>query len=217
MSIKLISFPTCPYVQRSVMLLEKLGREYEVEYIDLANPPEWFLEISPLGKVPVLQVEDTVLFESHVILEYLNEVADVDYHPADPLEKAHHRSMMEFGSAMLGSQWMTTAAKDEASFKKYLAGLTKLMATLESSIDSAPFYVGKELHIIDFSFAPLLLRLDIMKRHFEPSLFDEFPKVAAWTQVLIGLDALKTSAVPDLEARILQGMKDAGSYLVGRA
>ena len=55
-----------------------------------------------------------------------------------------------------------------------------------------------------------------MKRHFEPTLFDEFPKIAAWTQALIELDALKTSAVPDLEERILQGMKDGESYLVGR-
>ena len=213
MSIKLISFPICPFVQRSVMLLEKLGREYEVEYIDLANPPEWFLEISPLGKVPVLQVGDTVLFESHVILEYLNEVADINFHPADPLEKARHRAMMEFGSAMLGSQWMTMAAKDEAGVGKHLSALTSLMTTLESSISPAPFYAGKELHIIDFSFAPLLQRLEILKRHFEPTLFDDFPKIEAWTQAIIDLDVLKASAVPDLEERILKSMKDMGSYL----
>ena len=213
MSIKLISFPICPFVQRSVMLLEKLGREYEVEYIDLANPPEWFLEISPLGKVPVLQVGDTVLFESHVILEYLNEVADINFHPADPLEKARHRAMMEFGSAMLGSQWMTMAAKDEAGVGKHLSALTGLMKTLESSISPAPFYAGKDLHIIDFSFAPLLQRLEILKRHFEPTLFDDFPKIEAWTQAIIDLDVLKASAVPDLEERILKSMKDMGSYL----
>lgn len=217
MSIKLISFPICPYVQRSVMLLEKLGREYEVEYIDLANPPEWFLDISPLGKVPVLQIDDTVLFESHVILEYLNEVAEVNYHPADPLEKARHRAMMEFGSAMLGSQWMTMAAKDEAGLAKHLGALQDLMKTLESSIEPAPFYAGEDLHIIDFSFAPLLQRLEIVKRHFEPTLFDDFPKIEAWTQAITELDVLKTSAVPDLEERILQAMKNMDSYLLARA
>jgi glutathione S-transferase len=213
MSIKLISFPICPYVQRSVMLLEQLGREYEVEYIDLANPPEWFLALSPLGKVPVMQVDDTVLFESHVILEYLNEVADTNRHPADPLEKARHRAMMEFGSAMLGSQWMTMAAKDEAHLNKHLSALKSQMATLESSIAAAPFYAGDELSLIDFSFAPLLQRLDIVKRHYVPDLFDGFPKIAAWTQALIELDVLKASAVPDLEARILKAMKDMDSYL----
>ena len=214
MSIKLISFSICPFVQRSVMLLEQLGHEYEVEYIDLANPPEWFLEISPLGKVPVMQVGDTVLFESHVILEYLNEVADVNFHPEDPLEKARHRAMMEFGSAMLGSQWMTMAAKDEAGVAKHLSALTGMMTTLESSISPAPFYAGEALHIIDFSFAPLLLRLDILKRHFEPALFDDFPKINTWTQALLALDALKSSAVPDLEERILQKMRDMDSHLI---
>ena len=213
MSIKLISFAICPYVQRSVMLLEQLRQEYEIEYIDLANPPEWFLNISPMGKVPVLQIGDTVLFESHVILEYLNEVADSDFHPVDPLQKARHRAMMEFGSAMLGSQWMTIAAKDEEKFEKRRDELLGQMKILEESISPAPFYAGDALHIIDFSFAPLLLRLDILRRHNIPTLMDGFPKIAAWTQAIVELDVLKASAVPDVEERILTAMDNMGSYL----
>lgn len=213
MSIKLVSFAICPYVQRSVMLLEQLGQDYDVEYIDLANPPEWFLNISPMGKVPVLQIGETVLFESHVILEYLNEVADSDFHPADPLEKARHRAMMEFGSAMLGNQWMTIAAKDKAKFEERRDELLAQMRILENSISPAPYYAGEALHIIDFSFAPLLLRLDILRRHHIPTLFNDLPKVAAWTQTIVEQDILKASAVPDVEARILRAMEDMGSYL----
>jgi len=53
-----------------------------------------------LGKVPLLKVEDKVLFESAVICEYL-DVTPSSLHPADPLEKANHRAWIEFGSSIL--------------------------------------------------------------------------------------------------------------------
>ena len=53
--IELISFKICPFVQRSVIALKEKQVDFKVTYIDLANPPEWFSEVSPLGKVPVLK------------------------------------------------------------------------------------------------------------------------------------------------------------------
>ena len=48
--IELISFNLCPFVQRSVITLLKKGIDFKITYIDLANPPEWFLDISPPGE-----------------------------------------------------------------------------------------------------------------------------------------------------------------------
>ncbi len=72
--IELISFNLCPFVQRSVITLNKKGIDYKITYIDLADKPDWFLALSPLGKVPVLKHGDEVLFESAVINEYLDEI-----------------------------------------------------------------------------------------------------------------------------------------------
>jgi glutathione S-transferase len=69
--LKLLSHKLCPYVQRAVIALTEKGVGYERIDIDLANKPDWFLALSPLGKTPVLQVGDKVIFESAVILEYL--------------------------------------------------------------------------------------------------------------------------------------------------
>ena len=75
--LRLISFPLCPYVQRAAIALAEKGVDFERIDIDLANKPDWFLKLSPLGKVPVLVVEqdgrEEVLFESAVIAEYLDE------------------------------------------------------------------------------------------------------------------------------------------------
>ena len=53
-----ISHKLCPYVQRAVIALNEKGVPFERIDIDLANKPDWFLKISPLGKVPVLLVDD---------------------------------------------------------------------------------------------------------------------------------------------------------------
>src|SRR5262245_57375095 len=83
--LKLISHKLCPYVQRAVIALTEKGVPFERIDIDLANKPDWFLKISPLGKTPVLQVGDRAIFESAVILEYLEDTQSPALHPADPL------------------------------------------------------------------------------------------------------------------------------------
>src|SRR5579862_9196604 len=115
--LKLISHKLCPYVQRAVIALTEKGTDFERIDIDLANKPEWFLAISPLGKTPVLQVGDTPIFESAVILEYLEETAPRPLHPADALRRAEHRGWIEFGSAVLNDIAGLYSAPDEAAFK----------------------------------------------------------------------------------------------------
>lgn len=69
----LISSVTCPWVQRSVIAMRAKDVSFDVTYVDLQNKPDWFLALSPHGKVPVLKVDDTALFESNAIAEYLDE------------------------------------------------------------------------------------------------------------------------------------------------
>ena len=58
--LRLISHHLCPYVQRAVISLTEKQVTFERIDIDLANKPEWFKAISPLGKTPVLQVDETL-------------------------------------------------------------------------------------------------------------------------------------------------------------
>ena len=61
--MKIVSFKICPFVQRVTSLLEANGSDYEIEYINLSNKPQWFLDISPNGQVPILITDDAqVLF-----------------------------------------------------------------------------------------------------------------------------------------------------------
>ncbi len=114
--LKLISHKLCPYVQRAVIALTEKGVAFERIDIDLADKPGWFLAISPLGKTPVLGVGDTAIFESAVILEYLEETQPKPLHPADAVARAEHRAWIEYGSAVLADIAGFYAAPDEATF-----------------------------------------------------------------------------------------------------
>src|SRR3569623_178071 len=103
--LTLVSHHLCPYVQRAAIALAEKGVAYERVYVDLADKPDWFKALSPLGKTPVLKVGATAIFESAVILEYLEETQPHPLHPKDALRRAEHRSMIEFGSAILNEIW----------------------------------------------------------------------------------------------------------------
>ena len=121
-ALKLISHKLCPYVQRAVIALKEKDVPFERVDIDLASKPDWFLKISPLGKVPVLVVtteqDEVALFESNVICEYIEETqGGPKLHPSDALKRAEHRAWMEFGSAILGDLWGLETTTDAATFE----------------------------------------------------------------------------------------------------
>src|SRR3546814_7073164 len=64
--------------------------------IDLRDKPDWFLRISPHGKVPVLSVDGVPLFESNAIAEYLDDVVAPRLHPEDPIKRARNRAWTDF-------------------------------------------------------------------------------------------------------------------------
>ena len=72
--MKVISFKICPFVQRVTALLEAKQIPYDIEFISLSDKPQWFLDLSPNGQVPVLITDSgQALFESDAIVEYLEE------------------------------------------------------------------------------------------------------------------------------------------------
>src|SRR4051812_27087367 len=70
----LVSFKTCPWVQRAAIVLREKKIDFEFRHIEPDNRPDWFLAISPHKKVPVLRLDDKIsLFESNAIVEFLDE------------------------------------------------------------------------------------------------------------------------------------------------
>lgn len=221
-TFKLISHHTCPFVQRSVITLEAKGVPYERSFIDLANKPDWFLAISPMGKVPVLVVrpddesaEETVLFESAVISEYLDEVTEGSMHPSDPLAKAQHRAMNELASAALGDAWRLAMAKDLETAKQHEADLRAKLARFEAQI-VGPMFAGEAMNMVDASTLPLLQRVAwVEELADELDAFKELPKVKAWLKAGEAHEAVQRSTVSDVRERYQDYIRARSPWLRG--
>src|SRR5688572_19915086 len=134
--LTLVSFELCPYVQRAAIVLVEKDVPFERINVDLANKPDWFKAISPTGKVPLLKVGDEVLFESSVIVEYLEETQPRPLHPQAPLSKARHRAWMEFGSAILADIWALETTPDEKVFHAKAKLLKEKFKKLENALNA---------------------------------------------------------------------------------
>jgi glutathione S-transferase len=211
--LKLISHKLCPYVQRAVIALTEKGVPFERIDIDLANKPDWFLAISPLGKTPLLQVGDTAIFESAVILEYLEETQPKPLHPADPLTRAEHRGWIEFGSAVLSDIAGFYAAPDEATFNSKIAQLEQRLTRLESRVAAAPWFDGEAFSLVDAVFGPVFRYFDVFDTVADFGILAGKPKLARWRQALAARPSVRAAVSPDYPVLLRDFLKRRNSWL----
>lgn len=214
--IELITHKLCPYVQRSVIVLEEKGIDYRRTDIDLANKPAWFAEVSPLGKVPVLITgERRSLFESAVICEYLNDITPGSLHPEDDLERAEHRAWIEFGSGILNRIAALYNAASEAAFDAGRQQLVGLFQQLESRLGEGPYFSGTDFRIIDAVYGPIFRYFDVLDTELDLAVFQDVPKVQGWRRHLAQRPTVQRAVSPDYPERLLTFVQQRGSHLAG--
>ena len=213
MNITLISHPLCPYVQRAVIALTEKDIPFQRIDIDLANKPDWFLALSPLGKTPVLQVDEDVLFESNVILEYLEDILVHPLHPEDALLRARHRSMIEFSSAVLNDIAGLYNAKSEELFEEKRQALRKKFIWLEETLEHQPWFGGESFSLVDVVFGPVFRYFDTMDQITSLNLFDNLPKTQKWRIALSQRDSIQQAVSADYPQRLRHFLQQRPSYL----
>lgn len=189
-----ISFGLCPFVQRSLITMNYKKIPYEVKYIDLENKPDWFLAISPLGKVPVLKVGNEILFESAVINEYVDEVSEGSLLLSDPLQKAKERAYIELASSVTMSYFQAVIGEDKESYQSKKEGLKKGLTSLLNEF-KGPFFRGNEFSLVDTSAIPVIQRLTLTNNLREDlNLSDEISsKLDQWLGSTLSMDEVINS------------------------
>src|SRR5690349_23422621 len=200
--LTLVSFDLCPYVQRAAIVLAEKQVPFERINVDLSNKPDWFKALSPLGKVPLLRVGDEVLFESAVILEYLEETRGPALHPADPLDRARHRGWMEFGSSILADIWTLETTHDRAAFDAKVRALAEKFARVEAALGDGPYFAGEKFCIVDAVFAPVFRYFDVFDRLADLGLFSATPRVRAWRRALSERPSVRRAVAADYHQRL---------------
>jgi glutathione S-transferase len=211
--LELVSHPLCPYVQRAVITLLEKKIPHGRTYIDLANKPDWFLQISPLGKVPLLKIGDEVLFESAVICEYLDEITPGSLYPSDPLERAKHRAWIEFGSTILNTIAGFYNASDQNQFGQKRKELLDKFAWIERNGLGQPYFAGERFSLVDATYAPIFRYFDVLETVIQDDFFANTPNVKRWRQALQGQPHVQNAVVVDYPQRLLAFLQQRNSYL----
>jgi glutathione S-transferase len=213
--LKLISHKLCPYVQRAVIALTEKDVAFERIDIDLANKPDWFLAVSPLGKTPVLQVGEAAIFESAVILEYLEETEPKPLHPADPLARAAHRGWIDFGSVILNDIAGFYSAPDQQAFELKTSQLAGRFAQLEARVAAAPWFAGENFSLVDAVYGPVFRYFDVFDQIADFGILSGKPKLARWRKSLAARPSVRGGVGADYPA-LLRAFLDRRNSWISR-
>jgi stringent starvation protein A len=198
----LFSDPLCPYCHRVRMVLAEKGIAVDVVDVDAKHLPDEVIEVNPYGTVPTLVDRDLRLYDSRIIMEYLDErFPHPPLLPVDPVSRANARLFMyrveqdwygSMGRIFQGSQSEANAARK--ALRESLIASAPIFA-------AHPFFMSDEFSLVDCCVAPLLWRL--------PALGVQIPdqakavrtymtRIFAWESFRISLTEAERELVADL-------------------
>ena len=192
--------------------------EFEVTFVDLREKPDWFLKISPHGKVPVLKVDDEILFESNAIAEFLDETVSPRLHPEDPMARARNRAWTDYVPTFSGALNSIYYTKSREDMEAGLAKAPKAVERLEQAIaqgrgNDGPYFNGPNLSLVDAAYAPFLQRFVIADELLKTGLLNEFPHVKAWTDTLLSNETVTGAVAPNFLEEFYGNLKRREFYI----
>ena len=175
--LKLYDFPMSPRARKPRIVLAEKGLQYEKVNVDITKgeqkKPE-YLAINPYGKVPALQEDGINVYESTIIMEYLNDkYANPPLLPADPGQRARARVLMHYGDnpydgalgAIVGQIFFKPKGQaDQEVITKAKQDLNVCFERLERELGSQDYLLGSQFTLADICFvtwAPLFGPLQV--------------------------------------------------------
>nr|XP_014088787.1 pyrimidodiazepine synthase-like isoform X1 [Bactrocera oleae] len=197
---RLYSMRFCPYAHRAHLVLNAKHIPHHTIYINLKEKPEWLTEVSPLGKVPALQLPkeegNPALIESLIIAEYLDEkYPEVPLFPKDPLKKAQDKILIERFNAVISVMNKVFLGGIEAA-PDALTEISKGLDIFEKELSSrgTPYFGGDKPGMLDYMIWPWYERSAMLK-YLLPEEYEldkeRFSKLIAWRDLMINDPAVK--------------------------
>ena len=186
----LFSKPTCIHSHRTRMVMTEKNINIEIHSIDGRDLPEDLMDLNPYHTVPTLVDRDLYLYDSRVIIEYLDErFPHPPLMPVDPVTRAKFRLAL----FRIETDWYQLAEQFDADGDRKLPSKSKKMLreSILSSVDlfaAMRFFLSEDFSLVDCTIAPILWRLpeygielgsqadpieDYMKRVFDRPSFQE--------------------------------------------
>lgn len=212
--MKIVSFKICPFVQRVTALLEAKGIKYDIEYISLADKPQWFLDVSPHGQVPILITDDDqIIFESEAIVEYIDDISAPLQAELTAVQKANNRAWGYLAAKTYLPQCSAMRSSSQSDLIERQNKLNKTFVKLENALTGGCYFNGEQLSNVDIAWLPILHRVDIIFRHSGYDLLAGFEKVKQWQQNILKLDIVQQSVADDFENKFTDFYLSDKTYL----
>ena len=165
----LFSDPSCPYCHRVRIVLAEKGITVDIVDVDAEALPDEVMDFNPYGTVPTLVDRDLRLYESRIIMEYLDErFPHPPLLPVDPVARANARLYMyrvERDWYVLLDRIIKGGEEEATTARKELR--ESLIATAPV-FSAKPFFMSEELSLVDCCVAPLLWRLPALGIELPP-------------------------------------------------
>jgi glutathione S-transferase len=213
----LVSFKTCPWVQRAAIVLREKKIDFEFRHIEPDSRPDWFLAISPHKKVPVLRVDDAVsLFESNAIAEYLDETIQPRLHPVDAVARAVNRAWTDYVPTFAEGVTGCAYADSEADYRKAVEKIAVPFERLEQALTkqgSGPFFNGASYSLVDAAYAPFLQRYFFLDRIKPLGHIEKYPRLKAWATALMARPSTHSFPAAEFEAMYRANVKRRNKWI----
>lgn len=182
--LKLYNYPDCPFCQKVRVVLAEKDLEYEVRLVDLRKQdqktPE-FLALNPYGKVPVLVDDETVVYDSTIINEYLEDeypIPSLLPAPEDSAGRARVRLLEDYcdnsfippTTVLLAQALKPEGERDEQRVEQARDELRRCLYFVREHLDGNQFLAGDQFTLADAAFAPRMMVLGRLGFEFEPAL-----------------------------------------------
>lgn len=156
----LFSAPNDPWSHRTRIALAEKGIGVDIVNVEAGKLPEDLLDLNPYHSVPTLVDRDLVLYDSRVIIEYLDErFPHPPLMPVDPVTRAQFRLALY----RIERDWYDLVRQiEQEPDKKQALKLKKILrdTVLQSSdlFKVKPYFLSDEFSLVDATIAPILWR-----------------------------------------------------------
>ncbi|KAJ0232631.1 Glutathione S-transferase DHAR3 [Hirschfeldia incana] len=149
----------CPFCQRVLLTMEEKHVHYDMKLVDLINKPEWFLKISPEGKVPAVKFDGKWVPDSDAITQSLEEK-----YPEPPLTTPSEKASV--GSKIFSKFIVFLKSKDQGDGTEQ-ALLNELSTFNDYLKENGPFINGEKISAADLSIGPKLHHMKLALGHYK--------------------------------------------------
>ena len=183
--LQFYSNDVCPFAYRVRLTLAEKAIDHELHTIDLLDIPDWYYDISPTGKVPLLKWGEDVVWESTVINEFLEDAwPEIPLLPKNPVARAHARIWIEFCNTAFQPNYCGLVFElDKNRHEAIRSLLHESLKTMDEGLAKTapgPYWLGEQLSLVDLAYYPFFEHAPVLSHYRGFDIAAEYNHIHRW-------------------------------------